>query len=227
MPIQHISSFFKRRSSHPPCSMGHKYMWCKDLIPSLKDKDDNNLCVFHAPKGKKGEISIEEFNALVFERMMLAHENERLCDLSGTIFEGTISFKNFFKDHPDSSFNFEDAVFFGDTDFSDADFTEEVNFSKVHFCGTVNFVGAHFRKSAPFNGAIFDEESFFSEATFSSKAHFFDTTFFKMAHFTKAIFYQELHLSIGCFKKGADFNNAKYYKRMIFKRPVGGVPKDH
>ncbi len=228
MSIKNISNFFKRKgSSQLHCSMGHKYLWCKDLAPNLKDKDGNNLCIFHAPKGEKGGISTEEFNALVFERMILACENDRLCDLSGTIFEGSISFTKLFKENPDFSCNFQDAVFPGDTDFRDADFTEEVNFSKAHFCGTVNFSGAHFRKPAAFNGAVFDEESFFSETTFSSKAHFFDTTFLKMSHFTKATFYQQLHLSIGCFKKGADFNNAKYYERMVFKRPVGGVPKGH
>ncbi len=222
-----IKNFLKRKkNSLLRCSAGYKYLWCQDLTPSLKDKEGNNLCIFHAPKGEKGGVSIEAFNSLLFERMVLAHENGHLCDLSGTIFEGNISFTKFFKEHPDCSFNLQDAVFSGDTDFSDIDFTEEVDFSKAHFCGTVNFVRTHFRKSAPFNGATFDEESFFSEASFSSKAHFFDTIFLKMSHFSKATFYQELHMSIGCFKKGADFNNAIYHKRMVFKRPVGGVPKD-
>ena len=226
MPLRRFTNLLKRqRSSQLPCSMGYKYRWCKDLPSNHKDSKGNRLCIFHAPKGEKGGISIDEFNALVFERMTEECENESPCDLSGTIFEGTISFKNFFKEHRNCSFNFQGAVFSGDADFNDADFTENVNFSKAHFCGTVNFVRTHFRKSSRFNGAIFDEESFFSEAIFSSKAHFFDTTFFKMSHFTKATFYKELHLSIGCFKKGADFKDAKYYRRIVFKRPIGGVPK--
>jgi uncharacterized protein YjbI with pentapeptide repeats len=226
MPIRRFTKLLKRpTSTQLPCSMSLKYPWCKDLPSSHNDSKGNRYCIFHAPQGEKGKVSSAKFNDLVFERINNACKNGGLCDLSGTVFEGSVSFKRFFQDHPGCNGIFKDALFPGDVDLSGVAFTEEADFSTAHFCGKVNFEASLFKKNASFNGAIFDEESFFTDAVFSLKAYFFDTTFHKISRFTNAHFGEELYLSIGCFKKGADFNNARYGKRIIFKRPVSGVPK--
>jgi len=64
-----------------PCSEAGKYHWCEAL--PFYEVEGKDYCVFHAPQGHKKtlingilkDLSLEEFNKLVFERIYGAKKN--------------------------------------------------------------------------------------------------------------------------------------------------------
>lgn len=83
-----------------PCCKAEEYKWCKDEpVVNYKDDEGRGFCVFHAPQGKK-RIPLEEFNTLVFTAIDSARETKEVCNLSGTVFEGDISFNQYGEENP-------------------------------------------------------------------------------------------------------------------------------
>ncbi|MEK6690077.1 MAG: pentapeptide repeat-containing protein [Nitrospirota bacterium] len=196
-----------------PCCKAEEYKWCRDLsVVGYKDVEDNEYCIFHAPKGEKG-ITLQDFNKLIFERIDEANKESKSCNLSGTVFEGDITF-DLGKDNLLLGLNFSSSTFSGrawfigtlsdDTDFSRAMFDSEA-FFLVTFLGNASFFSAIFRKYANFSEAKFNKNTVFAYATFNEKASFLKSIFNKEADFLGATFNQL-----------ADFSKAKFFKKANF-----------
>lgn len=174
-----------------PCCKAEIYGWCKDLpVVIYKDGESKEYCFFHAPQGKKG-VSVEEFNRRVFERINEARAKNQICDLSGSIFEGSIDFSR--------------ATFSGETNFRETIFGEAVNFLEAKFNGAIDF------SFAKINGV-----ANFSKAEFNSEVNFFGATFNDVAKFFKAILSSKTDFSVATFSRGADFSWATF-KRADFE----------
>lgn len=208
------------------CSLTYKYLWCKGLPTAYKDAERNKFCVFHAPKGKKKVISPRAFNKLVFERIIEENTHGHACDLSGTVFEGTIDLKGFFTENPRSVVSFANATFTEDLDLSGMDFTLEADFQMATFCGAADFKRATFYSKANFEGATFQHGADFTEVEFKAGAYFFDATFLEIALFVSVKFDAEIYFSLGSFKAGANFTHTRYGSTAVFKRPLAGLPQE-
>ncbi len=173
--------------------------WCKARCCPIayQDEDGKEYCVFHAPEGKKG-LSQDEFNGIVYEEIDRAMDEGVPCDLSGTVFDGDISFERYNEDKPLPPINFEEARFGGNVDFRGVVFSGDAHFDGVLFCG----------------------EALFSGAEFQGKAYFFDTAFRERVDFSTVTFAKELYFSWGSFQKGAVFTGAVFESKTIFKRPA-------
>jgi len=176
-----------------PCCKAKIYGWCQDLpVVEYKDKEGNEYCLFHAPKNTKG-ISLEEFNELVFKKI----ENEIDCDLSETIFEGDIDFKD--KTLP------------------------AINFSQAYFSGEAFFMGTHFKGDAFFIGTVFGQNAHFSKAKFEGAADFALAQFESRTRFWDARFGGRADFGVSNFSKGADFSYAHFGGEANFRGTAFGV----
>ncbi len=195
--------------------MAEKYGWCKDLpLVDYREKG-KHYCVFHTPQGKKG-ILVKEFNELIFKRIKETNENE-LRDLSGTIFEGDISFSSQFdKDKPLPEISFFDAIFSGEASFSGTIFNKNVNFQEARFDKNIYFFETIFKREVNFSYATFSHNAFFEAARFSEKANFQQVIFNKMAVFNIAKFQGETDFSGATFNCEARFLNALFSKKTFF-----------
>lgn len=206
--------------------MAPKYKWCNDIPAPHKDDEGNRYCIYHAPRGRKGGADVGHFNKLVFREIRRDNKKHGASDMSGTVLEGAIDFKPFYKKHPEISINFTNAVFSDTADFSAIECKGELRFKGARFKGVANFKGATFEKEINFERAVFEKEVNFEGAVFISKAHFFDAVFKGTARFTRVSFGKEVYLSIGAFKGGAYFDKVKYGARAVFKRPYPGIPQE-
>jgi uncharacterized protein YjbI with pentapeptide repeats len=206
--------------------MAPKHKWCNDIPAPHKDGEGNRYCIYHAPRGRKGETDHEHFNKLVFREIRRDNKRHGASDMSGTVFEGAIDFKQFYKNYPTSSINFSNAVFSDTADFSGIEFKGDIQFKGARFEGEANFKGATFEKEVKFERAVFEKEADFDGAAFISRAHFFDAVFKGRACFTRVSFGKEVYFSIGAFKDGAYFDKVKYGARAVFKRPYPGIPRE-
>ncbi len=208
------------------CLMAPKYKWC-DAIPSPHtDTDKNRYCIYHAPSGRKGETSLEHFNKLVLRKVKWDNTKHGASNMSGTVFEAEINFKEFYKKYPDNSIDFTNAVFNGTADFDGVKFNASVSFKGARFKGPARFKGATFCNEINFEKAVFEEEADFGGAKFISKSQFFDAVFIGKANFDRASFGEEVYFSIGAFKSWASFNKVKYGARAVFKRPYPGIAQE-
>jgi hypothetical protein len=208
------------------CSLAPKYKWC-DSIPSPHfDDDKNRYCIYHAPHGSKDNSSLEHFNKLVLRKIKWDNTKHGASNISGTIFEGDIDFKEFYKKYPESSIDFTDATFNGTADFDGVSFNASVSFKRVRFKGPARFKGATFCEEINFEWAVFEQEADFEGAKFISKSQFFDAQFKGRANFKGADFGKEVYFSIGAFKSWASFDKVKYGARAVFKRPYPGIAQD-
>lgn len=217
------------------CCKAKDYKWCKDaLVVDYRDDEGKKYCVFHAPQGKKGltleepdGISLEGFNKLVFERIEKAKMEKVLCDLSGTIFEGDISFSQYDESNPFPEVDFSRATFSresdftgtkfsGEADFRGATFSGEASFVVVKFSREANFVEAKFSGGAYFSGATFSGESNFTGSKFSGEANFIVTKFTGEADFRGATFSNKASFSWAKFSKKTDFYNVTFLKDAHF-----------
>ncbi len=186
--------------------MAEKNGWCK-YLPLVDYREKwKHYCVFHAPQGKKG-IPVKDFNELIFKRIKETNENE-LCDLSGTIFEGDISFQ--FNKVPKISFK--EATFNGMTDFAGVHFSKGVSFNRVNFKGKTHFLGAQFSGKINFVKTTFFEEINFNKVTFSKTPYFTRATFNRDVNFIWSEF------SSGVYFFRATFCAETYFRGMTFKK---------
>jgi len=117
--------------------MGCTYPGCG--IQNLEGKD---FCVFHAPLAEK-TMSLEEFNS-----SLLTNQRGGLCDFSGIIFLGDITFDKDFVDRA----SFQDAKFPDSVSFANLSFTNGADFRGAIFAKGVNLKRAVFKGNADFTG---------------------------------------------------------------------------
>ncbi|MEE8575026.1 MAG: pentapeptide repeat-containing protein [Thermodesulfobacteriota bacterium] len=191
--------------------------WCKHLPSKYRDGEGNKYCILHLPKW-----DLNEFNELIYDEIDLAWEESRPCDLSGTVFQGAISFSRYDKDHPLPELNLNDAIFIGGADFSKTRFGGKTGFRKTNFQGATTFEDAVFDDEVHFEEAHFRGETSFDRTEFKGKARFFDSTFEQKVTFEKAVFWKEMYLSWGSFKAGAELGSVTYHTNPVLKRPPFG-----
>ena len=218
------------------CCKAEKYYWCKDEpVVNYQDEGDKHYCVFHAPKGKK-EVSPEEFNERVFEKIEKAKKKNIGCDFSGTIFEWDISFSHFQKGNPLPEIDFYYTTFLGKAIFNFAFFSKEANFFRATFNNIALFSGATFNSGADFSSTIFSEKMEFSESTSSNDPEvseysayepvdFYRSVFKGVALFSGTKFLQSVQFERTTFEKNAYFIGFKDFfkkggKRVELKEPV-------
>lgn len=214
-----------------PCCKAGDYKWCEDLpVVDYKDEEGNEYCVFHAPKGKKN-ITIQEFNKLVFDKIEKAKKDNAKCDLSATIFEGPIKFSQFNEDNPLPAINFNGAKFEEVADFIGTSFGGLTDFSWAHL-GPVNFYKAkfdlmvvffftQFSSGAEFRWAKFNDVAVFSLTRFYSETQFLGETFkgafFLQCYIEGKFRFEKVNLKNVCFTdtdiRRIDFINCDWPKR--------------
>jgi len=201
------------------CNAG--YDWCKDRKVVYKD-GDKHFCVFHAPEGRKG-VGLDEFNKLIFSEIEKAEGENKVCDLSGTIFEGDISFSGreiktsilFIKAQFSRKADFSYARFRKKSYFSMAKF-RKADFRNAQFSGESVFFGTEFGGEANFLRAQFSENVDFSAAKFTEDAHFTGTQFSGNTYFIVAKFMGEVYFSEARFSRDAGFRLAKFSGKAKF-----------
>lgn len=207
------------------CSAATRFRWCYDLPTVYRDGEGDRFCVYHAPAGHKG-VGLDEFNRMVFDRVSNECESSGAVDLSGTVFEGPVSFVRFGEADPLCEVSFSGARFTGGADFSRVVFGGKADFSGAVFDEDADYTEALFTGPATFEGAVFNKDVLYESAKFQEKAHFFDTVFNGWSNFRKVEFCAELYFSWGAFTGGGDFEKAKFGGRFIFKRRmVEGGPE--
>lgn len=189
--------------------------WCSDLLPVYTDRDGNQYCAFHAPREHK-YMSFEIFNKYVFERIQKAKDNNKLCNLIGTIFPGDINLGNFI---PLPEINFSNALFAGKVDFSSSIFKGNADFSSVIFEKEVNFRGtrlelatflkAMFKNDLDFMLATFKKEINFTGTIFEGETMFWICSFEALGVFVGSEFKKNAHFHAVTFEKGAEFMNVQ------------------
>ena len=214
-----------------------QYEWCEGEPFVYKDGEGKEYCVFHAPKEKKGEgVTPEKFNEKVFKKINdVIRENKlpgskgnKICNLSGTVFEGDIDFSRYNKDNPFPGINFSHATFSGKAKFLNATFSGEANFSDATFKGkgVADFRRVTFNEKADFENVRFEPELkvLFSEELEINKlghkklAELYRTVakFAKEANFRGAIFGGPAEFNGVKFDGGAYFRSAKFTKKGKF-----------
>ena len=206
--------------------MAHKYKWCDSIKATHTDDKKNRYCVYHAPKGAKNKTGDKDFNELVLKKIQQDNAADGASNISGTVFESDIDFRDFYKKYPDNSINFSSTVFSGKANFDGVDFSASVSFNGVRFEGPASFKGSTFRKEVNFEKAVFEDSADFTDANFTLKGQFFDAVFKGKANFDHANFGKEVYFSIGAFKDLASFNKVKYGARAVFKRPYPGIAQE-
>ena len=199
-----------------PCCKAEEFRLCKDEpTVDYTDEDGREYCVFHAPQGSKG-ITLREFNGLIFTAINSTRETKETCNLSGTIFEGDISFSQYGKDNPMPSVSFSDATFSGAAEFSRVHFADYVDFRNVHFSGKSIFDKTQFRKNAFFDNAKFKEDTFFNDAGFDQIVEFNKTQFSKDAYFSGTQFLAKASFLYSIFNGMANFHITQFHGRTEF-----------
>ena len=154
------------------CCNAENYKWCKELDTAYTDEEGKEYCVFHAPKGKKGVANIEEFNDLIFTRILEARNSKGICDLSGTIFSKPIDFRQFCDKGYLSAIKLRRAIFSDWVSFKDVVFTGDADFEDTIFIGNAYFEGAIFNGIADFRNSKFKNKAAFMFAKFIGNAYF-------------------------------------------------------
>ena len=191
--------------------------WCKNLDRVYTDADGKDYCVFHAPQGEK-RVLLEKFNERVFERIREAQRQDEPCDLSGTVFEGDVSFSQFDKDHPLPDINFSNAQFSKIVDFMGARFSNKAHFKETHFSEAVLFIETRFSGDTDFSDALFNGGSFFEETHFNGKTKFMNAQFSKDVFFENTRFSKNTNFRFVRIGKGGSvhFRNTSFSKRAVF-----------
>ncbi|MDH3974363.1 MAG: pentapeptide repeat-containing protein [Deltaproteobacteria bacterium] len=191
------------------CVQSKGHMWCKNLPSHYRDKEGKNYCIFHAPEGCKGDVAQDEFVGLLLRKISEDYKEGKSCNLSGTVFEWHINFKDFYGENVLHKICFSKSLFCRKADFSHVTFNGDALFSKAIFCEEADFEYARFQGSANFSGAVFHDKARFFDATVEGYADFSSVTFNKTSYF-----------SWGAFKNKVIFKNTCYKENAIFKRPV-------
>jgi hypothetical protein len=184
--------------------------WCVGVEIVHTDAEGREYCLFHAPVGCKGEQTKETFNARVFERIDRAKSEGKACDLSGTVFEWDISFRQYNADNPLPAILFNRATFSGDAVFNRATFSGDAGFKSATFSGDAVFNRATFSGDAGFKSATFSGDAGFYSATFSGNAWFKSATFSGYAEFYGATFSGYAGFERATFSGYAEFYSATF-----------------
>ncbi|KKL53065.1 hypothetical protein LCGC14_2279200, partial [marine sediment metagenome] len=72
------------------CCKAVEYSWC-EKEDTIKCRDGNDYCIFHAPAGEKG-VPENNYNVELSRKIINHHKKDDYCNLSGTIFEWDINF---------------------------------------------------------------------------------------------------------------------------------------
>jgi len=182
--------------------------WCSDMPIHYTDASGDGYCLFHTPRGFKGEVTAEEFSRQIFERIK-RYSKEGNCNLSGTIFEWSIDFSPLTREIPLSNASLAQSIFYGAAGFRSTIFNGETDFTLATFYGT-----------ADFEDVIFNGPCDFHQALFIESPSFFDTLFQQLVDFSNATFQQGVLFTWGGFKGEGRFDGATYGARVIFKRAV-------
>lgn len=214
------------------CCQAAVYGWCRDLpLVDYRDESGKEYCVFHAPQQKKG-ISVEQFNQHIFFRIEDAIKRQGECNLSGTVFEGDIHFRQFSEDHPFPEINFSKAIFSGWTDFSSTKFGAFTSFAYSEFKKYgVDFTYTFFSdgaKGVDFSWAQFHGDAYFKRVRFLGRITSFNTSkFSKNAFFSESVFnlvdfvgasFQAVDFDEAIFNKSADFSYAHFMAEANFSK---------
>jgi len=172
---------------------------CKNQVNAPHDEE---YCIFHAPKDKKG-MSVDEFNKLILAK--IKHED---FVFEGYVFPGDIKFGRV---EFSGNRNFDKTKFSGEADFSGAQFPRSAYFRGTQFSGNAYFRGTQF-SGVYFNGAQFSGKADFNGAQFSRDAHFRGTQFSGNAYFRGTQF-SGVYFNGAQFSREADFNGAQFSRK--------------
>jgi len=189
------------------CCKAGTYKWCKGLDTVYTDEEEKEYCVFHAPKGKKGVANIEEFNDLIFTRILEARNSKGICNLSGTIFSKPINFKQFCDNYDLPAIN-----------LSLATFNDSVSFKNVNFIGDAIFSGTVFEDNAYFEGTIFNGIIDFRNSYFDKKADFKLARFIGNAYFEATYFNGTADFSSKRTSWEIRFIRKKYPRTLLYEK---------
>ncbi len=183
--------------------------WCHDLPIHYSDSRGNDYCVFHTPRGFKGDLLPEAFNEFVLKRIKSDLADKGKCKLSDAVFDWDIDFSSLADETVLHNTDFSGARFHGDADFKRAVFNEKSRFTEVVFY-----------EVAIFDKAMFNGHCCFRKTVFSGKPFIFDTIFEDGVDFSESFFQRGVLFTWGGFKKGGNFDGTQYGENPVFKRPM-------
>lgn len=240
------------------CCKCKEYEWSDSQEVVYTDpKTGEGYCLFHAPADKKG-MSVAKFNEKIFERIQAAlcpNAEKISCDLSGTIFPGTIFFKQEMT-FPET--NFKRAKFYGQTFFNktnfgasvsflESNFNKDANFGNVTFHGHTDFTGAHFHgfanfaqsrfesanfhfvqfQEVDFHDSQFNKEIAFTEVQTKGLANFAQTKFAECVQFEKSQFFGEVFFCKTRFNSNVHFIHTTFNKSILFEKSIHNIIHFH
>ncbi len=176
------------------------YSSCEKSVNSLYDEEH---CLFHAPKNKKG-ISVEVFNKLIYAQL-----KRRDFNFKGYIFPGEIIFPKG-----------EEAPFKGNAKFRGAHFTGNVKFANVHFAGYADFRDVQFAGYADFRSVKFSRLAVFNKAKFYRIVAFTKAQFIGDADFLFTQFFSRVLFSQVDFMEGVNYDSAQFHKNTEFVKTI-------
>lgn len=180
-----------------------EFEWPDPQMPIYTDKQGDEYCVFHAPIDKK-DISVEEFNQLIFDRI---NKSKKECILSNVVFPGDISFLEFSKGEIFPGLTLPGAIFHGEADFSRITFNEELFMVGAIFHKEANFFGSTFNSCAGFLDVKFKGESSFNGITFNDDCYYSESEFFGSSIF-----------NFSKFNGPTSFNKTKFNEEVQYYR---------
>lgn len=180
--------------------------WCiSQPLSEYKDEHGKEYCIYHAPQGYKiikgQKLTTTAFNELIFQHIGQAKSH---CNLSGTIYEGDISFTNYNKENPLPYVSFRDSNFPNKVDFSGVYFKHLAIFDGSYFAEETSFQDTHFASTAQFCWTNFRDRAYFGHS-FARNATFMGAHFEKSASFINA-----------CIAEVADYRNCHIVGRATF-----------
>lgn len=211
------------------CCKAVEYSWC-EKEDTIKCRDGNDYCIFHAPAGEKG-VPENNYNVELSRKIINHHKKDDYCNLSGTIFEWDINFLILEKKEFPININFDSVVFhgkvnidgstFGNMWFRNTTFYKNVLMKNSTF-GKTSFFSTKFYNDLYFNEVYFLENVSFSdsllnrgmiiECTFKGLVKFFDVDFEKDITFFDSTFEKEADFRQVRFHGSAGFESVKFNK---------------
>lgn len=185
------------------------YSNCEKSVNSLYDEEH---CLFHSPKDKKG-ISVDVFNKLIFAQIRRNDFN-----FKGYIFPGEIIFPKGEEAPFTGNAKFRAAIFTGNVKFTGVHFAGYADFRETHFSGYADFRSAQFSRLAVFNKANFSRIVAFNKARFIGDADFLFTQFLAPALFKQSEFQEGVNFDSALFHKNAEFVGSRFAKTAFFHK---------
>lgn len=205
------------------CCKCEEHKWEDPQPVQFRDEQDKGYCQFHAPATSKSLIVVESFNNEIFARIDQARANAKgICNLSGTVFPGDISFSSFNHENQLPEISFADAEFLGMVDFDESAFGGMAIFERTTFLGIADFSRAMFNSIAQFRTTKFVGIAIFMQARFYDRAEFDHATFGAETSFGQAFFSTQANFTRATFMEAADFWSADFPDGALFYRTTFG-----